>query len=121
MSNIKIKRIYDMPSSSDGLRILVDRVWPRGITKEKAQLTMWMKEIAPSTELRIWFQHLPERFEEFKRRYELELADEAVRPYIEQLKSLVASNTVTLLYSAKNDRYNQAVVIKPYIERAVFH
>jgi uncharacterized protein YeaO (DUF488 family) len=115
MNNMKVKRIYERADSSDGVRVLVDRIWPRGITKENAQLTVWMKEIAPSNELRQWFGHQPERFVEFKQRYEAELAGSSVQEYVEQLRRWAQEKQVTLLYAAKDEQHNQAVVLSQFL------
>jgi uncharacterized protein YeaO (DUF488 family) len=117
MSAIKVKRIYEPQDSSDGQRVLVDRIWPRGIGKEQAALTEWMKDVAPSTELRNWFQHLPERFAEFQRRYEAELSAPAAKLHVDRLLRWAAEGPLTLLYAAKDERHNQAVVLKQFLER----
>jgi len=114
---LQIKRIYEAPSTEDGLRILVDRLWPRGISKERAQLTLWMKEVTPSPALRTWFDHRSERFEAFTSRYEAELAAANVQPYLRQLKTWSESETVTLLYAAKHPQINHAIILKHYIEQ----
>ncbi len=107
---IKIKRVYEKPGKEDGKRILVDRLWPRGLTKEKAGIDLWLKEIAPSTELRKWFGHDPEKWKEFKKRYsdELNKNEEQVSLLKEQLKK----GSVTLVYGAKDKEYNEAIVLK---------
>jgi uncharacterized protein YeaO (DUF488 family) len=115
MNNMKVKRIYERADTSDGVRVLVDRIWPRGITKENAQLTVWMKEIAPSNELRQWFGHQPERFVEFKQRYEAELAGSSAQEYVEQLRLWAQEKQVTLLYAAKDEQHNQAVVLLRFL------
>jgi len=111
---IRIKRIYDPATQEDGRRILVDRVWPRGMTKEKAMLDLWLKEIAPGTELRKWFGHDPARWDEFKLRYgkELDVNGEAVA----LLRGLIAEGPVTLLYSAHDVEHNQAVALADYLK-----
>jgi len=105
-----IKRIYEAPGDHDGYRILVDRLWPRGLSKENSRVDRWLKEIAPSTELRKWFHHDPEKWEEFENRYRIELSDK-----MEMLKVVrdleKEHKTVTLLYSAKDTLHNQAVVL----------
>ncbi len=106
---IKIKRVYDPPSSDDGVRILVDRLWPRGISKEKGKIDRWMKELSPSPELRKWFSHEPPKWEEFNRRYATELADKH-EPLI-ALKEEGDAKTVTLVYGAKDEERNQAVAL----------
>jgi uncharacterized protein YeaO (DUF488 family) len=107
---IKVKRIYDHYDKEDGYRILVDRLWPRGISKEKAQVDLWLKEIAPSTELRKWFGHDPERWEEFEKRYKKELENKS--DLLLQLKELKNSHKqITLLYGARDTEHNQAIVL----------
>lgn len=114
-TNFQIKRIYDEPSDEDGYRVLVDRLWPRGVSKEAAQLDEWLKEITPSPELRKWFDHDPDKFEEFKKRYENELAskDEPVGKLID----IAENQNVTLLYAAKDETHNHAIVLKEFLER----
>lgn len=111
---LKIKRVYRAQRRSDGKRVLVDALWPRGMTRERMRLDLWLKEIAPSAELRRWFGHDPQRWEEFSRRYQAELAG---RPEeIEQLRRLSAEEMVTLLYAAKDEARNNAVVLKEFLE-----
>jgi len=112
---IQLKRVYDSPSKEDGQRILVDRVWPRGIAKEKAALELWLKEIAPSTALRKWFGHDPEKWAEFRRRYRAELKEngEALKPLREALRN----GPVTLVYAAHDMEHNNAVALKAFLER----
>ena len=105
---VRIKRIYDDPHADDGDRVLVDRIWPRGCTKEQAELDEWMKDVAPSTDLRRWFGHKPERWAQFKERYLLELKG---NPAVNDLRERAASRTVTLLYGARDRKLNQAVVL----------
>ncbi len=115
---IVLKRIYEPASKEDGKRILVDRIWPRGISKDKAQLDLWMKEIAPSVVLRKEFNHKPERFEEFKEHYIKELTeDEEKKAAIEELLRMIGEEKVTLLFGAKDEVHNQAVVLKEVLER----
>ena len=109
-SGVSIKRAYEAPASSDGIRVLVDRLWPRGVTKTGAHITQWMKEIAPSNELRKWFGHDPERWEEFRRRYRAELAQK--RELMAELRSLARKGHLTLVYSAHDEAHNQAVVLR---------
>jgi Uncharacterized conserved protein len=106
----RIKRVYELPDKHDGRRILVDRLWPRGLTKEKASIDLWLKDIAPSTELRKWFDHDPGRWEEFKERYLDELKGNSEQ--IELLKQELDKGIVTLVYGAKDEEHNQAVVIQ---------
>lgn len=108
-SSIKIKRVYETPEPNDGYRVLIDRLWPRGISKEKSAIDEWLKDVAPSTELRKWFNHQPELFPEFKNRYIKEL--EGQNSALNHLKSIAAKQQLTLLYSAKDTQYNQAVVL----------
>ncbi len=112
---VKIKRAYEKPVSEDGKRILVDRLWPRGLTKEKANIDLWLKEIAPTTELRKWFGHDPGKWEEFKKRYRKELTknDEQVSLLNEQHKKGV----VTLVYGAKDEAHNEALVLQEWLNR----
>jgi len=113
-----IKRIYDDVADTDGQRVLIDRIWPRGVSKESAALDYWFKEVAPSKELRSWFDHDPERFDEFAQRYEEELSDDDHAEEVDQLIELVHDNErVTLLYAAKDESNNQAVVLQDYLRR----
>lgn len=104
----RIKRVYDDPSSADGRRVLVDRLWPRGLKKTDAALDDWLKDIAPSVPLRRWFGHAPERFAQFARKYQAELAKNPVLP---QLRQLGKTRRVTLLYAAHDPQVNHAVVL----------
>lgn len=107
---IQLKRVYDTAQADNGYRVLVDRLWPRGISKENAQIDLWLKDIAPSSELRKWFGHEPEKWNEFKKRYKRELA-ENTQP-LEQLRSIVKEHKyVVLLFGAKDTEHNQAVVL----------
>lgn len=107
---IKTKRVYDEPAPEDGYRVLVDRLWPRGLSKDKARIDWWPKQIAPSTELRKWFGHAPERFDEFAARYRLDLA---ANPKFEEFRQgLAVHPVVTLLYAAHDTAHNQAVVLQ---------
>src|SRR5437879_16204 len=111
--NIKLKRAYDSPESTDGVRILVDRLWPRGVKKEDAAIDQWMKDIAPSDDLRKWFGHHPERWEEFCERYA-----EEVSPHSEQLKQLrdlARKGQITLVYSAHDEVHNNAVALRNFL------
>ena len=105
---VSIKRVYDEPAPDDGERILVDRLWPRGISKEKAAFDEWLKEVAPTSDLRKWFDHRPERWEEFKERYRAELQD---NPAVETLRERAAAGKVTLLYGSRNREFNHAAVL----------
>lgn len=114
----RIKRIYEPTDAADGKRVLVDRVWPRGLSKEQAALDSWMKDIAPSAALRTWFGHVPERFEEFRRKYEEELGRPQALALLEQLRQWSVEGQVTLLYGAKDEQHNQAVVLQQWLERS---
>jgi len=111
--DLAVKRIYEAPDKADGQRVLVDRIWPRGISKEHAALALWLKEIAPSDELRKWFGHEPARWAEFRERYRVELDgnDEAVA----QLRGLLGEGKVTLLYGAHDEAHNNAVALAGYL------
>lgn len=112
---IKVKRIYDPVSPDDGKRILVDRLWPRGIKKNEAEINEWLKDIAPSDGLRKWFSHDPNKWQEFKNRYIKELKNNS--ELIERLKAVAKKEKVTLLFSAKDVEHNNAVVLKEVIEK----
>jgi uncharacterized protein YeaO (DUF488 family) len=112
---LKIKRIYEKAAADDGYRVLVDRLWPRGVSKEDATLDLWLKDVAPSPELRTWFDHKPERFTEFSKRYTAELHD---NPATAELAKISANHkTVTLLYGAKDPEINHVVVLQRYLKR----
>lgn len=102
-----------MPSRDDGKRILVDRLWPRGLTKEKASIDLWLKEIAPSTALRKWFDHDPDKWKEFQKRYRKELRDN--KELVSLLKEKIKKGTVTLVYGAKDEKHNEAIVLKEWL------
>jgi len=108
---IQVKRIYDEPASTDGARVLVDRVWPRGMRKEAAHLDEWAKDVAPSAELRTWYQHDPAKFGEFRQRYIAELAAPGPREALARLRDLAASRPVTLLTATKDVALSQAAVL----------
>lgn len=113
---VHLKRIYEEPAEADGFRILVDRLWPRGVSKEKANLDLWLKEIAPSTELRKWFNHDPKKWTVFQRKYKVELSKnlEHVAALEEILK---VHQRVTLLYATRDEEHNEAIVIKEFLSR----
>jgi uncharacterized protein YeaO (DUF488 family) len=113
-ADIVIKRIYEEASEADGCRVLVDRLWPRGITKERAQLDEWNRDVAPSTELRKWFGHAPERFGEFAQRYRKEMA--AQRAALQHLQEIAASGRLTLLIAGKNPEINHAAVLREILQ-----
>lgn len=112
--SIQVKRIYEAPGLDDGFRILVDRLWPRGIKKEKANIDLWLKEIAPSDSLRKWFNHEPERWEEFKKRYRKELKGKSA--LVDQLSQTVKKGKVTFLFSATDEAHNNAVALREYLQ-----
>jgi uncharacterized protein YeaO (DUF488 family) len=109
---LKIKRVYEKPAEDDGKRILVDRLWPRGLTKEKAAVDLWLKEIAPSTELRKWFSHDPENWKEFQKRYHQELKKN--KEHVSILKEQLRKGVVTLVYGARDEEHNEALVLKEW-------
>lgn len=111
--NIHIKRVYDPVATADGARVLVDRIWPRGISKDAAKLTLWLKDIAPTTPLRKWFGHDPARWAEFRRRYHVEL--DANQDAVESLRELMQKRHVTLVYGAHDQQHNQAVALAEYL------
>jgi uncharacterized protein YeaO (DUF488 family) len=112
---IDLKRVYDPPATSDGRRILVDRIWPRGITKADLQIDAWLKDLAPSTELRKWFGHDPAKWDEFRKRYagELEQRSEALEELVEKARA----GRLTLVFSAKDTEHNNAVALREHLER----
>lgn len=117
MKTIRIKRIYDEQAEDDGYRILVDRIWPRGVSKEKANLDEWNKDIAPSTELRKWFDHKEERFEEFTLKYRNELKEKEAQ--LNELRKIANSEPISLLYAAKSPILNNAIVLKDVLEKGL--
>ncbi|MFD1361582.1 DUF488 domain-containing protein [Lentibacillus salinarum] len=116
---VKLKRIYEQIEQEDGLRVLVDRVWPRGISKANAQLDHWLKEIGPSKELRQWFGHDPEKYDAFKRKYKEELQNGRQQEELQKLKDLTKEHDkqLTLLFAAKDEEHNQASVLKEIVDR----
>lgn len=116
MFELRCRRVYDGPEAGDGARVLVDRLWPRGLRREAAALDAWEKGVAPSTELRRWFGHDPSRFEEFSARYRAELdASEAAAEFSERSRALLARGPVTLLYAARDERCNHALVLAGWL------
>ena len=117
-SMIKIERIYNNPRGNNSFRILVDRLWPRGLSKDKVKVDLWQKDIAPSNSLRVWFGHDEKKWDEFKRKYfkELEKKDEAVTAIIKKAKE---KDSITLLYGAKEKRFNNASALKEYLEKKI--
>lgn len=114
MNQIKIKRIYEKPHENDGTRILIDRLWPRGINKKEANIDSWLKNLAPSTELRKFFSHDRQKWNEFKYSYINELKNK--RELLDNIKNELIKNNITLLYGAKDEKCNNAVVLKEYLE-----
>jgi uncharacterized protein YeaO (DUF488 family) len=112
---LQLKRVYDEPSSSDGFRVLVDRLWPRGLIKQRAAVDQWLKELAPSAELRKWFAHDPAKWKEFQTKYQRELADKG--DLLKDLKRRSRDGAVTLLYGARDEEHNEAVVLQSMLKR----
>lgn len=112
---IQVKRAYDPPAPEDGYRVLVDRLWPRGLSKDRAAVDEWLREVAPSTDLRRWFAHDPARWAEFRRRYSAELAAPAAREAVARLRALAARGGITLLYAATDEVHNNAVALRQYL------
>ncbi|MCA9423099.1 MAG: DUF488 domain-containing protein [Burkholderiales bacterium] len=112
---IHVKRAYDPPTPEDGCRVLVDRLWPRGLSKERAAVDEWLREVAPSTALRRWFAHDPARWGEFKQRYWEELTGAAACEAVKRLRILAVTGEVTLLYAAKDEVHNNAVALREYL------
>jgi uncharacterized protein YeaO (DUF488 family) len=112
---IKLKRVYEEPSPNDGLRVLVDRLWPRGLTKERAAVDLWLKDVAPSTELRKWFGHDPAKWKQFQVRYRKELQEK--KDALQSLKQKSKGHTVTLVYGARDEEHNEALVLKRLLGR----
>ena len=118
-SEIRVRRVYDAPSPSDGARVLVDRVWPRGLRKDAAHLDEWAKDAAPSTELRKWYGHDPAKFDEFRRRYTEELSGSAQRKELGKLRALAAAGPVTLLTATRDVEISQAAVLAQILRRDI--
>ena len=117
MGQVDIKRVYEQAADEDGVRILVDRLWPRGVSKERAALSGWLKDVAPSPDLRRWWHHDPDRFEDFARRYRTELDD---NPALGDLLSIVREHDrTTLVYAAKDPAVNHALILRDYIRQAL--
>ncbi len=112
---IKLKRAYEKPAKDDGERILVERLWPRGLTKLRAKVDLWLKDVAPSTELRRWFGHDPDKWDGFRRRYQEELKDN--NDLIKLLKRKAKAGTITLIYAARDEEHNGALVLKRFLQK----
>ncbi len=113
--DVMLKRAYEYPAETDGKRILVDRLWPRGLAKVNAKIDLWLKDVAPSTELRQWFGHDPEKWLEFKKRYCAELKN---NPALAELQALSRQGNITLIYAARDQLHNEAVVLKQILDRS---
>jgi uncharacterized protein YeaO (DUF488 family) len=115
--DVRVKRVYERAERSDGYRILIDRLWPRGVSRERARLDAWERDLAPSAELRMWFGHRPDRFEEFRRRYLDELRQQ--RPRLSELRRRARHRTVTLVFAARDTEHNDAIVLGEVIRRGL--
>ncbi len=111
--NIELKRVYEQPGAGDGKRILVERLWPRGLTKEKAQVDLWMKDVAPSTTLRKWFDHDPRKWTEFKERYRAELRENDAQ--VARLKDEIGTGKTTFVYGSRDETHNAAIVLLDFL------
>jgi len=111
---LRLKRVYEPPADGDGLRVLVDRLWPRGLGKREADIDLWLKDVAPSTELRRWFGHDPDRWTEFQHRYRAELRDRGEA--VEILRERAGQGVTTLLYAARDEAHNHALVLKDFLD-----
>lgn len=116
--NVRVRRIYDAPEPGDGKRVLVDRLWPRGMSKERAELFEWCKDVAPSPQLRQWYGHDPAKFDEFAKRYRAELGDAGQAKALEKLRELAHDGTVTLLTASKRDDISEATVLQQVLTGA---
>jgi uncharacterized protein YeaO (DUF488 family) len=113
-TRIRLKRAYEEPSKDDGTRILVERLWPRGVSKGKAAIDLWLKEVAPSSELRKWYGHDPDKWEEFRRRYRAELDEK--REVLDDLKRRLKEGQVTFVFAARDEEHNSALLLREYLE-----
>lgn len=116
---IRLQRVYDASSAKGGKRVLVDRIWPRGIKKDELHMDLWLRELAPSAALRKWFGHDPKRWTEFQRRYRSELRTPAQQARLRELRRLASQSPVTLLYSARDEEHNQAVVLRQVLAHSL--
>lgn len=112
--NVRVKRVYVLPSREDGTRILVDRLWPRGLSKDKAKIDLWLRAVAPSQELRTWFNHDPAKWEEFQSRYRQELEQNSAA--VMELRRHLQTGTVTLVYGSRDDLHNNAVALQAFLK-----
>ncbi len=115
--DVRLKRAYEPAAAADGSRVLIDRLWPRGVSREQARLDEWARELAPSAELRQWFGHDPERFAEFRRRYSRELAEQ--KPKLRELRRRARQGTLTLVYAAGDTKHNDAVVLAEILRSGI--
>jgi uncharacterized protein YeaO (DUF488 family) len=116
-AQVAIKRVYDEPGEGDGMRVLVDRLWPRGLSKERARVDLWLKEVAPSSELRTWFGHDPAKFDEFRKRYEAELASGSAHDALARLRELARQQQVTLVFGARDAEHSNAAVLSELLNK----
>lgn len=116
-TTVALKRAYDEPAASDGTRVLVERLWPRGISKARAHIDLWLKEVAPSPELRTWFGHDPKKWEEFRRRYEAELATGETQEALSTLRDLARQGPLTLVFAARDTQHTNAVVLRELLSQ----
>ncbi len=114
---VKLKRVYEEPEKDDGTRILVERLWPRGFTKERAAVDLWLKEVAPSPELRKWFGHDPAKWEQFRERYLSELEQDQAQEGVATILEKAGKGDITLVYAARDEQHNAAVVLQEYLRR----
>jgi len=112
---VRVKRVYESASREDGVRVLVDRVWPRGLSRSRASIDRWLKDVAPSTELRRWFGHDADRWMEFRKRYRAELAHKS--DLLDELRAIARKGPLTLVYGARDERHNQAIVLRDRLMR----
>ncbi|GCE47144.1 uncharacterized protein YeaO (DUF488 family) [Thermosporothrix hazakensis] len=117
MYPIRLKRAYEAPDESDGTRVLVERLWPRGVSKAKAHIDLWLKDIAPSTDLRHWYGHEPEKFPEFRQRYEAELHEGAAHDALNRLREMIQQQPVTLVYATKDAEHSSAAVLYDILQQ----
>ncbi|MDQ2904102.1 MAG: DUF488 domain-containing protein [Chloroflexota bacterium] len=115
--SVTMKRAYDEPEAGDGTRVLVDRLWPRGLSKERARIALWLKDIAPSNDLRTWFAHDPEKFAEFRQRYQAELRSDEGQQALQQLRDLAKQGPLTLIFAARDAQHSNAAVLLDVLQR----
>ncbi len=113
--SIALKRAYDEPVTSDGTRVLVERLWPRGLSKERAHIDLWLKDVAPSTELRKWYNHDPQKFHEFRRRYEIELQSEVAQNALAKLREIAKRGQLTLVFAAHDTEHSNAIILQDFV------